>query len=493
MSRLPEKAAAINKRLGGPSASPAKSSSSGSSTNRSKPGEAAVRTDPRAAQKKRRPLSRVATENAAHHPQRHPSLTRSSTDPLLPANLKREGSDAPSLSSIPLQQKDSKTSSSRNSLSQFERFSRRTIDLDAMAKSNEAKLKKKAHIEQELEKAIGTLRKPNRGAALKDVADSADSRRQLSTTRSSTKPGAPVTRKPGGGSNILVGATPKRGRKTKDIILQATPNHNRFSSTLSSLPSAAAAAARNMDEDEDADASLPFASDPVIPSSAVRPGPVDVIAPASYSTIPSSVVKNASSSSASARRSGGGVEETPSRGPAGKTVHWFLPSGSADRGPEASGGIAATPEAKAGGMSRLGDRLKASVSGKSGGDGLLKVPPPPPAFRMPGAPVSRRGANLAGEEESEGSEDEYRGVAALMRTPTKAGRGQVLETPVKRAVAVGETPVKGAVGEREGGRESKGKEKEVAGGGMERIEEEDGAEESIYNVLGWDDVDELAF
>ncbi|KAB2576076.1 hypothetical protein DBV05_g5318 [Lasiodiplodia theobromae] len=491
MSRMPEKAAAINKRLGGPSASPAKSSSSGSSTNRSKPGEAAVRTDPRAAQKKRRPLSRVATENAAHQPQRHPSLTRSSTDPLLPANLKREGSEAPSLSSIPLQQKDSKTSSSRNSLSQFERFSRRTIDLDAMAKSNEAKLKKKAHIEQELEKAIGTLRKPNRGAALKDVADSADSRRQLSTaqsSRSSTKPGAPVTRKVGGGSNILVGATPKRGRKTKDVILQATPNHNRFSSTLAAP---AIAAARNMDEDEDADASLPLASDPIIPSSAVRPGPVDVIAPTSYSTIPGSVVKNASSSSASARRSGG-VEETPSRGPAGKTVHWFLPSGSADRGAEASV-IASTPEAKAGGMSRLGDRLKASAGGRSGGDGLLKVPPPPPAFRMPGAPVSRRGANLAGEEESEGSEDEYRGVAALMRTPTKAGRGQVLETPVKRAVAVGETPVKGAVGEREGGRESKGKEKEVEGGGMERIEEEEGAEESIYNVLGWDDVDELAF
>lgn len=362
-----------------------------------------------------------------------------------------------------------------------------------MAKSNEAKLKKKAHIEQELEKAIGTLRKPNRGAALKDVADSADSRRQLSTaqsSRSSTKPGAPVTRKPGGGSNILVGATPKRGRKTKDVILQATPNHNRFSSTLSSLPPAAAAAARNMDEDEDADASLPLASDPVIPSSAVRPGPVDVTAPASYSTIPASVVKNTSSSSASARRSGG-VEETPSRGPAGKTVHWFLPSGSADKGAEASV-IAATPEAKAGGMSRLGDRLKASASGRSRGDELLKVPPPP-AFRMPGAPVSRRGANLAGEEESEGSEDEYRGVAALMRTPTRTGRGQVLETPVKRAVAVGETPVKGAVGEREGGRESKGKEKEVARGVMERIEEEDGAEESIYNVLGWDDVDELAF
>ncbi|OMP88441.1 hypothetical protein BK809_0003198 [Diplodia seriata] len=572
MSRLPERAAAINKRLGGPSASPAKTSGSASSTHRSKPGEAAVRTDPRAAQKKRRPLARVATENAAAHqpPPRHPSLTRSSTDPLLlPPNLKREGSDAPpSLSSIPLhQQKEtSQTSASRNSLSQFERFSRRTIDLDAMSKSNEAKLKKKAHVERELEKAIGTLRKPNRGAALKDVADTADSRRQqaqqaLSSSSSSrgngggvSKPGVPrVTRKAGGGNNtVLVGATPKRGRKTKDIVLQAaTPNHNRFVTAATTTTSNTAAASDHPDGDDNgADVAPPGPSDdPIIPSSAVRPGPVDFLAPGGFGCVPASAVKNnnntssllsarsssSSSSSSSfstaaaaaapARGGGGGagaVEETPSRGPAGKTVHWFFPpagGGSGDNGGAAAAAVGATPEGRASsGVSRLGEKLKASSSA-AGGSGFLKVPPPPPpsSFKLPGEPVSGMSIALGmGEEEEEGSEeseDELTGVAALMRTPTKPrrrGGGQVLRTPVKRAGAgagagagavVGETPVKvkEATADVEVGvgvRENKGKEKEVEveaeEGGLGRIEEEDGAED-IYNALGWDDdIDELA-
>ncbi|KKY18486.1 putative dna replication regulator sld3 [Diplodia seriata] len=252
-------------------------------------------------------------KNAAAHqpPPRHPSLTRSSTDPLLlPPNLKREGSDAPpSLSSIPLhQQKEtSQTSASRNSLSQFERFSRRTIDLDAMSKSNEAKLKKKAHVERELEKAIGTLRKPNRGAALKDVADTADSRRQqaqsLSSSSSSrgngggvSKPGVPrVTRKAGGGNNtVLVGATPKRGRKTKDIVLQAaTPNHNRFVTATTTTTSNTAAASDHPDGDDNgADVAPPGPSDdPIIPSSAVRPGPVDFLAPGGFGCVPASAGK----------------------------------------------------------------------------------------------------------------------------------------------------------------------------------------------------------
>ncbi|OJD38626.1 dna replication regulator sld3 [Diplodia corticola] len=537
MSRLPEKAAAINKRLGGPSASPAKTSGSSSSTHRSKPGEAAVRTDPRTAQKKRRPLARVATENAAHQPQRHPpSLTRSSTDPLLlPPNLKREGGDAPSLSSIPLQQlKDSsQTSSSRNSLSQFERFARRTIDLNAMAKTNEAKLRKKEHVERELEKAIGTLRKPNRGAALKEVADSSDSRRQLLSRSggggsSSSKPGAPVSRKAGGGAvggnnnTVLVGATPKRGKKTKDVVLQATPNHNRFV-TAAAVAAAAAASDPDVDDDgDDADMApeTMASSEPVIPSSAVRPGPVDFGLGGGYTaaaTIPGSVVKKnndgmLSSMSAPGARSsgGGGVEETPSRGPAGKTVHWLFPPPAAATGTTAAAAVGATPEAKgaSGSISRLGEKLKASAgraNNARGGSGGLKVPPPlPPSFKSPGRSVSGMGDVWSGrgveEEGSEESEDDgYRGVSALMRTPTKPGRGQVLETPVKRAGAlVGETPVKKAATDVErGARESKGKEKEVVEeveeGGLQRIEEEEEGAEDIYNALGWDDdIDELA-
>ncbi|EKG11324.1 DNA replication regulator Sld3 [Macrophomina phaseolina MS6] len=474
MSRLPEKAAAINRRLGGPSASPAKASGSGTSSHRSKPGEAAVRTDSRSAQRKRRPLSRVATENAAHQPAHHPSLTRSSTDPTLPSSFKREGSEAPSLSSIPLQQKDPHTSSSRNSLSQFERFSRRTIDLDAMSKTNEAKLKKKAHIESELEKAIGTLRKPNRGAALKDVADSADSRRLATSTRKPTsasrRPGAPVER-----SAVLVGATPKRARKTKDVAaIQATPNH-RWAASLARHGGTPNGYLRDDDQGV-----LP-SSDPVVPSSAVRPSGEFVPG----SAVPASGVKGGMPPPQSAARTGGGVEETPSRGPAGKTVRWGLVAG------EDEVGVAATPEVT---VSKLGERLRAeSVGGGSRGGGkrgLLNVPPPP-AFKLSGVPLEREVLGRVGEE-SEGSEDEFSGVAAMLRTPTKAGR-QVFETPLKRPVVVGETPVKDET-------ESKGKEKEVEERGVRDTVDgaemgEEAGEASIYSALGWDDdddVDELA-
>ncbi|GME25533.1 DNA replication regulator Sld3 [Neofusicoccum parvum] len=252
----------------------------------------------------------------------------------------------------------------RNSLSQFERFSRRQIDLEAMSKANEAKLKKKAHIEQELEKAIGTLRKPNRGAALKDVAADTDNRRL------SRKP-ATTTRKPAAAA-VLVGATPKRGRKTKDVIQQqATPNYR--------WPPGMAA----LDPDDDV-APPPPSSDAVVPSSAIRP----------TSAVPASAARSVAPSSSTLpsrtqRGAGPAVEDTPSRGPAGKTVHWLFPPSSGDR----AAGVAATPEA---GVSRLAEKLAAGAKG-----GLLRPPKPPPAFRLPGE--GGRGGDV--EDADEGGEE----------------------------------------------------------------------------------------
>lgn len=499
MSRLPEKAAAINKKLGGPSASPAKTSGSGSSSHRSKPGEAAVRTDSRSVPKKRRPLSRVATENATHQPQRQPSLTRFSTDPLLAPNLKREGSEAPSLSSIPI--KDARISSSRNSLSQFERFSRRQIDLDAMSKTNEAKLKKKAHIEQELEKAIGTLRKPNRAAAIKDLADSAPEGRQQQQ-RVSRKPATTTRKIPGGNNNtILVGATPKRARKTKDLaVLQATPNAPRLNASFM---------AHELEDTHGTTSNpaaiIPPSSDPVIPSSAIRPSTYSYVP---GSAIPASVIKPRGTVSASSSSAlPGGVEETPSRGPAGKTVHWFFPASNGGALPPTT--ATTTPDL---GVSKLAEKLRP-----------LPPLPRPPAFQLSGASSAiSSGRRVLGdvEEEEEGEEsgDEFRGVAAMLRTPTKArtkakaGKVPLPETPVKGAGGgvVGETPVKGVVGGEEAWMQDSGKEimdmvpelLEMEGGGAEEVgvgvaeqSAERGNDVSIYSALGWDDdddVDELA-
>ncbi|KAK8250270.1 DNA replication regulator SLD3-domain-containing protein, partial [Phyllosticta capitalensis] len=187
MGRLPEKAAAINKRLGGPSASPSKAP--GSSSSRSKPGEATTRNPP-SVQRSRKPLQRVATENATKPASRAPSLSRSATDSALTAggpSFKRESSEV-SLSSIPFMKPAPPASSRNSSLSQFQRFAKREIDLQEMSAATEAKIRKKERIARELKEAISTLSKPNRASAVKEYADSTDPRSKMAGF-GSTRPG----------------------------------------------------------------------------------------------------------------------------------------------------------------------------------------------------------------------------------------------------------------------------------------------------------------
>ncbi|KAK7511441.1 DNA replication regulator SLD3-domain-containing protein [Phyllosticta citriasiana] len=272
MGRLPENAAAINRRLGGPSASPSKAP--GSSSSRSKPGEATTRTDPRSAQRRRKPLQRVATENATKPPSRAPSLSRSATDSAISGPVfKRESSEV-SLSSIPL--KPAQPASSRNSLSQFQRFAKREIDLQEMSAATEAKIKKKERIARELKEAISTLSKPNRASAVKEYADSTD-RKMLA---GSTRPG--LTKKSAVKSTssrlkeaekVQVGATPKKPRRTSDHLVDATPTHDR--SYINPRDNSHQLAGTFMHFDN------PFSVPPsssadttVVPSSAVRPSTV---------------------------------------------------------------------------------------------------------------------------------------------------------------------------------------------------------------------------
>ena len=55
-------------------------------------------------------------------------------------------------------------------------FSQREVDMSAMTKYHEAKAKKKANVDDELKNAIATLKKPNRGLAVKEVRDDAEAR-----------------------------------------------------------------------------------------------------------------------------------------------------------------------------------------------------------------------------------------------------------------------------------------------------------------------------
>ena len=122
--------------------------------------------------KPRRTLERVLTEEKTSRIHA-PALSRSATDSALPG-LKREVSDT-SLSTIPL---------NRVALQKSQRYSQREVDLRAVSQSTEAKLKKKAAVERELQGAIAALKRPNPRMAVKELVEAAEKRAAGSTSRS---------------------------------------------------------------------------------------------------------------------------------------------------------------------------------------------------------------------------------------------------------------------------------------------------------------------
>lgn len=173
IARLPEQAKAINKKLGGPTAPSSAKSASTTQKSSSKPGEPQARHPP--TKRPRRSLARISTDTAAQATDRPPSLARCATDSLVVPGLKREASETP-LAAVPIKL-DRTGSLSRSSSSTLKRFSQREVDLSAMTAANEAKLRKRATIEEELKSAISALKKPNRGLAVREYVDSTDQRR----------------------------------------------------------------------------------------------------------------------------------------------------------------------------------------------------------------------------------------------------------------------------------------------------------------------------
>ena len=64
------------------------------------------------------------------------------------------------------------------------RYSQREVDLHATSQAAEAKLKKKARVEQELQDAIAALKKPNPRMAVKELIEDAERRATASHSRS---------------------------------------------------------------------------------------------------------------------------------------------------------------------------------------------------------------------------------------------------------------------------------------------------------------------
>jgi hypothetical protein len=96
---------------------------------------------------------------------------------MLPG-LKRESSIV-SLYSIP---------STKVDVQKSRRYSQREVDLNAVTQAHEAKLKKKANVEKELQGAIAALKKPNPRMAVKELVEAADRRAATSSLRSRLLP-----------------------------------------------------------------------------------------------------------------------------------------------------------------------------------------------------------------------------------------------------------------------------------------------------------------
>jgi hypothetical protein len=209
-SRIPAQASQVNKKLGGPgSVSPSK-------PGKSKPRSADKITRP-GDRRARRPLQKTLSDTMGFVRSRPPSLSRSATDSQGMPRLKREASEL-SLLDIPLARL-----SHRDSSSQLRHLQSRQVDLTAISAATDAKLQHKAKIERDLKEAINTLKKPNRGQAVKEIADAAD-QRSLGSRGMQKKTMAPVRKVLQNVRNVQVTATPKHRRSLKAI---ASPKPDR--------------------------------------------------------------------------------------------------------------------------------------------------------------------------------------------------------------------------------------------------------------------------
>ena len=243
-SRLPEQCKSIKRKLGGSSlVSPPRRAPNSKKT------QPVAATKQPQHQKTRPTLQRVLTDErlAAFRKVRPPSLLRSSTAPSC-TDVKRESVEPLLPSSI---------SNVRGGILKPKRVENREVDLDAVAKQHEAKLKKmNTLIEQkrELDAAISALRKPNRELIAKEIADVAEQRASSGSSRKSKNP----VRNPLA-QGVQVMATPKGSRKMEVTV------------GLPSLPRCLARPSVRQEENM----SSPLQSDTImIPSSTVRPGHV---------------------------------------------------------------------------------------------------------------------------------------------------------------------------------------------------------------------------
>ena len=442
-SRLPEQCKSLSNKLGGPKApSPHRPPlAKAASASQVLPGTA-IKRKPPPISKPKRSLQRVLTDEKLAAQTRPTTLSRASTGPSIPG-LKREASLG-TMSQL----------ASRGGIQKpvAKRSDNREVDLNAVAKAREARLKKLSSMTEQakqLDAAINALRKPNRQVVVSEFVDELEQRKTAAASKStsSSRKSKNPTRNPFG-QGVQVMATPKKNRQS-----------NIFSNHVSRVE-------QPMMQSPEQQQDEPPSSISQIPSSVARPpfGSSSHSQPVNTSRLTLDGLLN--------DRRPDSVGETPTRGP-GKRLPLSSLSQPVSR-------IAATPTRR---LSKLGQKAA-----------LAEIPEDEEDAPGSSPPIFSRRENdfLAGNDDSLPATPSRK-----RRTSPAEGRPPVLlETPVKRPkmtfsdrfTATGSSEMLRQL-EKEASKESSSK-----GNRLERQREQEVEDEStIYATLGWDDdIDDLA-
>ncbi len=307
-SRIPQHALLVNKKLGGPSAqTPPKRRS----TSIRRPGEPAIRQPPE--RKPRQPLARVSTDTLNRSVHKPPALLRSATESDALSHIKREPSETPSLTSVPLSNALERAKPQRRSRTNvLEQMSSkpRLIDLSAMSQASEAKLRRKAESDRAIKEAVEGIKKPNRALAVKDVADTTDQ----SFAKAMAKNTRPQQRGKKAEAERVekTNAPPTKGDGLQKTDVAATPSGYRRRAP-SATPYKRAMATNSGAPQEPASSHSSSAS--IVPSSSAR---LQVPRPTSITTSQAIATFAVPHTGHRARRldvvSSSAIQETPSRG-----------------------------------------------------------------------------------------------------------------------------------------------------------------------------------
>ncbi|PQE06339.1 hypothetical protein CJF32_00002060 [Rutstroemia sp. NJR-2017a WRK4] len=342
-ARLPDRCEVINRKLGGPVIKTAPKQKI--STTPSRPGAVTKRPVPA---KTNRSLQRALTDSRDRRSMsigsnKAISLMRSATESSLPS-LKRETSEAPSLSGIPAAE-SKPLYASRGGVLNTKRFSQREVDMSSLAPDLTSKAKKQAVIEAELKDAISALKKPNRELAGKALAETIEQRSiSAAHPRKSKKP----VRNPlfQGVQGVQIKATPKSSRQ-KDMFREpqlptSTPRKTEEQdlgfvapSSISNIPQSTIRSSRDYNPFNDLVQATPSRKSFSGPSRAKSNVPMyddelGALPPSSplqarrssaqiFNSVPDSVIKRPSTASAPR-----GVLETPVKRPSTSGMHFGL-------------------------------------------------------------------------------------------------------------------------------------------------------------------------